>query len=57
MGQSNKNKNRKEFLVNLVQGGLIASLIFGMPIKKLWSMTKNPKIYFKENPESVKRQK
>ncbi|MFN4111954.1 MAG: hypothetical protein ACK4G1_06725 [Ignavibacteria bacterium] len=57
MRQSNKVKNRKEFLINLIQGGLIASLIFGMPIKKLWAMMKNPKIYFKENPESVKRQK
>lgn len=57
MKQIPKVKSRKEFLLSLLQGGIVATFIFGSPIKKLLAATKNSKIYFKENKESVKRQK
>lgn len=48
---------RKEFLSRLFKGGLLLTFLIGTPIGKLLGLTKSPKLYFKENPESVKRQK
>jgi hypothetical protein len=56
--KSNENKkSRKEFLSTIFKTGLITTLLVGTPISKILGFTRNPKIYFKENPESVKRQK
>ncbi|MGB9664426.1 MAG: hypothetical protein ACPL25_05845 [Ignavibacteria bacterium] len=52
-----KRKTRKEFLSNLLKGSILGTLILGIPFSKLFGITKNPKIYFKENPDSVKRNK
>jgi hypothetical protein len=56
--KSNENKkSRKEFLSTIFKTGLMTTLLVGTPISKILGFTRNPKIYFKENPESVKRQK
>lgn len=57
MKTSNEKKTRKEFINNLLKGGLFATIFLGTPVSKILGITKNPKIYFKENPNSVKRQK
>lgn len=57
MEDTKLDKSRKEFLSKLFKGGLIAAFLVGTPFSKLLGFTKNPKIYFKENPDSVKRQK
>ncbi|MCR4418478.1 MAG: hypothetical protein WHV63_10595 [Ignavibacteria bacterium] len=50
-----KKKTRKEFLSNLFKGSILGTLLFGFQFGKIFGITKNPKIYFKENPDSVKR--
>ncbi|MCX8057769.1 MAG: hypothetical protein N3F03_09210 [Ignavibacteria bacterium] len=57
MKSSNQRNSRRTFLSNLIKGGFIATILFNTPIKNFLSYTKNPKIYFKENPNSIKRQK
>ncbi len=57
MNISKQNKSRKEFLGNLLKGGILATLFISTPIAKISGLIKNPKIYFRENPDSIKRQK
>jgi hypothetical protein len=52
-----KKKSRKEFLSDIIKGSIWATLLTGFPFSKIFGITKNPKIYFKENPDSVKRNK
>jgi hypothetical protein len=52
-----KKKNRKEFLTSLFKGSILATFSFGFIFNKLLGITKNPKIYFRESPDSVKRNK
>jgi hypothetical protein len=52
-----KKKTRKEFLSSLFKGSILGTLIFGFSFSKLLGITKNPKIYFRENPDSIKRNK
>lgn len=57
MKSTNSKKSRKEFLNNFFKGSFFAALLLTPPISKILGIMKSPKIYFKENPESVKRQK
>lgn len=52
-----QKKSRKEFLGKLLKGGILATLFISTPIAKISGLIKNPKIYFRENPDSIKRQK
>lgn len=54
---TDRKKSRKEFLSNLFKGSILATLFAAFPLGKIFGITRNPKVYFKENPDSVKRNK
>ncbi len=57
MEKINSDLSRKKFLNLISTGSLLAAIGFLFPFNKILNLTKNPKNYFRENKDSVKRQK
>lgn len=52
-----KEITRKEFIKKVLAGSLFTTFISGLTFKKVFAEKGKSKLYFRENPDSVKRLK